>query len=145
MTPARRAAVGIVGIALWAGAMASAAAQAPTQLSPPAPQAPPPAAKPAAKPAPSKPQATPGKPAPAPAAPTTAVAPQRELDMAYGAFQRGYYLTAFSIATQRAEERKDIKAMALLGELYSNGLGVGRDDKKAAEWYQLAADRGDRE
>jgi len=35
--------------------------------------------------------------------------------------------------------------MALLGELYANGLGVERDDKKAAEWYRLAADRGDRE
>ena len=38
-----------------------------------------------------------------------------------------------------------MKAMTLLGELYANGLGVARDDKKAAEWYRLAADRGDRE
>ncbi len=33
--------------------------------------------------------------------------------------------------------------MTLLGELYANGLGVPQDDKKAAEWYKLAADRGD--
>ena len=33
--------------------------------------------------------------------------------------------------------------MTLLGELYANGLGVPRDDAKAAEWYKLAADRGD--
>ena len=35
--------------------------------------------------------------------------------------------------------------MTLLGELYANGLGVGRDDNKAADWFTLAADRGDRE
>ena len=35
--------------------------------------------------------------------------------------------------------------MTLLGELYANGQGVNRDDKKAAEWYKQAADRGDRE
>ncbi len=35
--------------------------------------------------------------------------------------------------------------MTLLGELYANGLGIQRDDKKAAEWYRLAAERGDRE
>ena len=35
--------------------------------------------------------------------------------------------------------------MTLLGELYANGLGVPQNDKKAAEWYKLAADRGDRE
>ena len=35
--------------------------------------------------------------------------------------------------------------MTLLGELYSNGLGVAQNDLKAAEWYKLAADRGDRE
>ena len=54
-------------------------------------------------------------------------------------------MTAFSIATRRVEEQKDVKAMTLLGELYSNGLGVERNDKKAAEWYRLGADRGDRE
>ena len=35
--------------------------------------------------------------------------------------------------------------MTLLGELYADGLGVPNDDKKAAEWYKLAAARGDRE
>ena len=33
--------------------------------------------------------------------------------------------------------------MTLLGELYANGLGVPEDDKKAEEWYKLAAARGD--
>ena len=35
-------------------------------------------------------------------------------------------------------------SMTLLGELYANGLGVPRDDAKAADWYKLAAARGDR-
>src|SRR5437868_8062974 len=39
----------------------------------------------------------------------------------------------------------DPKAMAMLGELYSGGLGVKRDFAKAADWYRRAADLGDRE
>ena len=35
--------------------------------------------------------------------------------------------------------------MTLLGELYAGGLGVPQNDAKAAEWYKLAADRGDRD
>jgi TPR repeat protein len=97
--------------------------------------------QPAAKP--QHPQSTlaPRKGSTAPAAPTTAdgSAP----DLAFGAFQRGQYITAFGLATQRALDRKDPKSMTLLGELYANGLGVPQDDKKAAEWYQLAAARGD--
>src|SRR5581483_1484109 len=65
-------------------------------------------------------------------------------DIAYGAFQRGFYMTAFTEASKRAEQN-DFKAMTLLGELYANGLGVARDDQKAAEWYKRAADHGDRE
>ena len=66
-------------------------------------------------------------------------------DLAFGAFQRGYYLTAFNEATKRVEQKQDPKAMTLLAELYANGLGVKQDDNKAAEWYGLAAERGDRE
>ena len=44
-----------------------------------------------------------------------------------------------------SSEKNDPKAMTLLGELYADGLGVPNDDKKAAEWYRLAAERGDRE
>ena len=71
--------------------------------------------------------------------------PGREVDLAYGAMQRGLYLTAFKIATQRVEQRGDAKAMTLLGELYANGFGVQHDDDKAAHWYRLAIERGDRE
>ena len=83
-------------------------------------------------------------PAPAPWPVTGAPATADSGDVAFGAYQRGHYLTAFAEATKRVAAG-DAKAMALLGELYANGFGVPRDDKKAAEWYALAADRGDRE
>ena len=110
-----------------------ASAEAQIQLTPPAPRAP---VKPAprttanpspAKPATPKPAASEGAP-PAPAEQPAAVS-GRNPDLAYGAFQRGHYMTAFAIATRRIEEKNDIKAMTLLGELYANGFGVDRDDK----------------
>jgi uncharacterized protein len=66
-----------------------------------------------------------------------------EPDFAFGAFQRGYYLTALALATQRATEKSDPKSMTLIGELYANGLGIPTNDAKATEWYQLGAARGD--
>src|ERR1700692_1611980 len=66
-----------------------------------------------------------------------------EPDLEYGAFQRGYYLTALSLATQRATEKSDPKAMTLIGEIYANGLGIPQNDAKASEWYRFAANRGD--
>src|SRR5262245_43986544 len=42
-----------------------------------------------------------------------------DIDLAFGAYQRGYFLTAFREATKRATENNDAKAMTLLGELYS--------------------------
>jgi TPR repeat protein len=75
---------------------------------------------------------------PPPAAPA-----EHPLDIAYGSFQRGYFITAFSLATDRVTNAGDPKAMTLLGELYANGLGVPLDYQRAAEWYRLAAARGD--
>jgi uncharacterized protein len=66
-----------------------------------------------------------------------------QLDLAYGAYQRGYFLTALQYATDDALKGNP-QSMTLLGELYANGLGVPRDDQKAADWYKLAAARGDR-
>src|SRR3712207_5888342 len=64
------------------------------------------------------------KPAPKPAGPPGAPAPSGDVDLAFGAFQRGYYLTAFHEATKRVNDKGDPRAMTLLGELYANGLGV---------------------
>src|SRR6516165_8816864 len=132
-----RHAAGAIALGLITLCAGSAAAQTPMQLTPPAPRA---APEPAAKPAPVKPKTA----APAPTAPAP-TASHGNIDPAYGAYQRGYYMTAFAIATRRVEEAGDVKAMTLLGELYANGWGVERDDTKAAEWYRLAADRGDRQ
>ena len=51
---------------------------------------------------------------------------ERARGLAYTAFQRGHYKTALTIATERVEKNDDVKAMALLGELYASGLGVLR-------------------
>jgi len=109
-------------------------------------------ASPQPRPAPARPQTSqPAVPAPAPVVPVQAAplphSPQ-EPDLAYGAFQRGYYLTAFKEAMTRIDrggDKGDMHAMTLLGELYASGLGVPQDDVKAAKWYRLAADRGDRD
>src|SRR5690606_36045972 len=65
-------------------------------------------------------------------------------DYAYGAYQRGWFLTAFSLALQRAE-KGDARAQTLLGVLLSRGLGVKQDLAAAADWYRLAGDAGDPE
>lgn len=66
-------------------------------------------------------------------------------DLAFGAFQRGHYLTAYAEATRLIEVNKDPKAMTLVGEILANGLGVKPDEKRAAYWYGRAAEAGDRE
>src|SRR5580704_12577857 len=99
---------------------------------PAAAQNPPAPAAPSAHPA----QPTPPAGAPSPPARAPAANNGRPPDLAFGAFQRGYYITAFALATKNVDDKADPKAMTLLGELYANGLGVPQDDKKAAEWYK---------
>ncbi len=65
-------------------------------------------------------------------------------DYAFGAFQRGWFLTSFSLALERAEAG-DVVAQTLLGVLLSRGLGVTQDLAAAADWFALAADGGDSE
>lgn len=65
-------------------------------------------------------------------------------DFAYGAFQRGEYLTAFEIALPLAE-KGDAAAQTLIAELYDKGLGVAKDTKQATKWYEIAAKSGNRE
>ena len=69
---------------------------------------------------------------------------KRAPDLAYGAYQRGYYLTALRLALPRAESG-DPAAQTLIAEIYWNGLGAAQDKEKAAEWYRFAADGGGRE
>jgi len=66
-------------------------------------------------------------------------------DLAFGAYQRGYFRTAFQEAMKRIEKnRNDAAAMTLVAEIYRDGSGVKRDLNAALHWYKLAADRGDR-
>ena len=69
---------------------------------------------------------------------------QKAPDLAYGAFQRGEYLTAFQLALPRAE-KGDAAAQTLIAELYEKGLGIARDTKQSAIWYEIAAKSGNRE
>jgi TPR repeat protein len=125
------------------GFLAAALAAGPLEAQAPPPRAPAPPPRPAAAaPAPAQ-AAKPAAAAPAPASSAPARG-GREPDLAYGAYQRGYFLTAFLEAMKRAD-KGDSRAMTLLGELYSNGLGVPQDDAKAARWYRLAAERSNRD
>lgn len=62
-------------------------------------------------------------------------------DAAFGAYQRGYYLSALRIAEPLAH-LGDAAAQTLMGELYLRGLGVKRNDEEAARWYRLASEAG---
>ena len=70
--------------------------------------------------------------------------PDRAPDLAYGAYQRGYFLTALQLALPRAESG-DPAAQTLIAEIYWHGLGAAQDKEKAAEWYRFAANGGGRE
>jgi TPR repeat protein len=65
----------------------------------------------------------------------------RPPDMAYGAYQRGLYLTALQLALPRAEAG-DAAAETLAAEIYARGLGVPRNPEKAKEFYGKAAKQG---
>ncbi|RDL50119.1 Secretory immunoglobulin A-binding protein EsiB [Ensifer sp. M14] len=64
-----------------------------------------------------------------------------KVDEAYGAFQRGYYLTAMDLALPRAQ-LGDPAAQTLVAEILQQGLGVVRNAKQAAFWYGQAAENG---
>ncbi|MBX9757719.1 MAG: sel1 repeat family protein [Beijerinckiaceae bacterium] len=68
------------------------------------------------------------------------------VDLMFGAFQRGLFLTAMEEALKRVKENpNDGPAMTMLGELYRDGLSVRRNPVEAVRWYRLAAERGDRQ
>ena len=62
-------------------------------------------------------------------------------DVAYAAFQRGYYLTALELAKPLAN-LGDPAAQTLLGEIYERGLAVPQNLEEAARWYKSAAEAG---
>jgi uncharacterized protein len=64
------------------------------------------------------------------------------IDEAFGAYQRGLYVTALAQALPRAE-KGDAAAQTLVAEMMAKGLGIKRDTKGAAFWYGQAAERGD--
>ena len=67
-------------------------------------------------------------------------------DLAFGAFQRGYFGTALQQATKRISDNpQDGAAMTLIGEIYAQGLAVKRDAEEAVHWYKLASQQGNRE
>jgi hypothetical protein len=66
-------------------------------------------------------------------------------DLAFGAYQRGYYQTAFAEAMKRLEkDASDAAAMTLVAELQAQGLGVPQNMPEALRWYRLAAKQGDK-
>ncbi len=65
-----------------------------------------------------------------------------KVDEAYGAFQRGHYLTAMDLALPRAQ-LGDPAAQTLVASILEQGLGVARNRKEAAFWYGQAAQNGD--
>src|SRR6185437_576458 len=87
---------------------------------------------------------TPESPEGQAAAANAAPADQKNVDLAYGAYQRGYYKTALKEAMKRvAANKHDGVAMTLIGEIYEQGFGVKQDDAEAAKWYAAAAAEGD--
>lgn len=65
-----------------------------------------------------------------------------KVDEAYGAYQRGFYVTALDLALKRASAG-DASAQTLVAEMMTKGYGIKRDAKTAAFWYGQAAERGD--
>ncbi|HPF46303.1 MAG: sel1 repeat family protein [Alphaproteobacteria bacterium] len=57
------------------------------------------------------------------------------------AYANGDYALALK-EFSAAAEKGDMNAQYNLGVMYEHGNGVEQSDKKAAEWYQKAADNG---
>ena len=65
-------------------------------------------------------------------------------DIAFGAYQRGFYSTAMREAMKRlGTNPKDGPAMTLVAELYAQGLGVKQSKEEAVRWFRLGSESGD--
>lgn len=60
---------------------------------------------------------------------------------ALAAYDAGRYRVAYSEWLHLAEQG-DAAAQVALAGLYEEGLGVPRDDRRAAHWYRIAANNG---
>ncbi len=58
------------------------------------------------------------------------------------AYERGDYTTAILLIRPLADQGFHL-AQFIVGDMYSNGLGVAQDDAEAAKWYRKAADKSD--
>ena len=101
----------------------------------------------AAGPAPKPPvkeaaRAEPLLPAPPAVRPSGPATPDEVMAEAFGAFQRGYFVTALEMALPLAEAGLR-SAQTLVGEIHAKGLGVRRDPALAGQWYRRAAAQGD--
>jgi uncharacterized protein len=64
-------------------------------------------------------------------------------DLAFGAYQRGYFIVALREASKRiADDPKDAAAMTLIGEIYRDGFAVKQDFPESVNWFRLAANLG---
>jgi uncharacterized protein len=94
----------------------------------------------------SPPFPSPGKAMVAPDLPLVPMRAGPPPDLAFGAYQRGFFMTALGEASKRiAANPKDAAAMTLIGEIYRDGLAVRRDVAEAVRWYRLASALGDRQ
>ncbi len=59
-----------------------------------------------------------------------------KVDLAYGAYQRGYYPHRARAAPLPRAREGDANAQTLIAEIYANGLGVPEDSPPPASWYQ---------
>ena len=67
-------------------------------------------------------------------------------DLAFGAYQRGFFRTAFQEAMKRVDaDPHDAAAMTLVAELCAQGVGAPQNLDEAMRWYRLAAESGRQE
>lgn len=71
------------------------------------------------------------------------------LNLAHAGLEEGraaYLNKNYAVALQEllpAAQNGDTSAQGLIGDMYLNGLGVGKSFAESAKWFQLAADNGD--
>ncbi len=68
----------------------------------------------------------------------------RPADEAFGAFQRGFFLTALNLALPEAQ-KGDLASQMLIAEIYARGLGIAKNIPEATKWYMEAAQQGNAE